>query len=97
MKIKSLSTHNGQFHTDEVMAAAFLSLKSLVHTTTILIQGGGEGKYGQVTHIAWYVPQKQQWIVQVPTIKIGAFALAHPAMKLYVNAVFVHANGFLAA
>ena len=56
----------------------------------------GESTYAQVTHIIWYLEQKKQWVVQVPATKPGEFKLAHPAMKPDVNALFVHANGFLA-
>ena len=44
MKIKSLSTHNGQFHTDEVMAVALLSLFEITRTHYNYPDTGGLGR-----------------------------------------------------
>ena len=56
----------------------------------------GQTKYKHITHVVWYVEQKDEWCIQVPAVKEKDFTLAHPKLRADNNAKFVHQSGFFA-
>lgn len=55
----------------------------------------GSGQYSDITHVIWFVKQKNQWCIQIPAINVNSFVLAHPKLAADENALFIHQNGFL--
>jgi len=56
----------------------------------------GQTAYKHITHVIWYVEQRDEWCVQVPAVKQHDFALAHARLQPDSNAKFVHQSGFFA-
>ena len=56
----------------------------------------GQSEYKGITHVAWYVAQKEQWIIQVPAVNETSFCLNFTPLQADKKALFVHQNGFLA-
>ncbi|MFT6907711.1 MAG: uncharacterized UPF0160 family protein [Oleiphilaceae bacterium] len=59
--------------------------KDLVH---------GESQYSQVTHVIWFVKEKNHWCIQIPSDKVNSFVMGHPKLQDDDNALFIHQNGF---
>jgi|GEM_PF-3946490 len=54
----------------------------------------GDSQYASITHVTWYVKEKNGWCVQIPAIGENSFALMHPRLVADDNAIFIHQNGF---
>ena len=57
----------------------------------------GAGKYSQISHVIWFVKEKNQWYIQIPSDKENSFVMGHPKLQDDENALFIHQNGFLGA
>jgi uncharacterized UPF0160 family protein len=69
-----------------------LVLKEYAPNWPALVHGGGQ--YASITHVIWYVKEKNGWCVQIPAVKENSFVLAHPRLVADDNAIFIHQNGF---
>ncbi|MFT6925802.1 MAG: uncharacterized UPF0160 family protein [Psychromonas sp.] len=54
----------------------------------------GESKYTEITHVLWFVKEKNQWCIQIPSDKKNSFVMGHPKLNDDDNAIFIHQNGF---
>jgi len=79
-KIKEIGTHKVL-----ILAEYASGWTELVH---------GESKYSQVTHVIWFVKEKNQWCIQIPSDKENSFVMGHPKLQDDNNARFIHQNGF---
>ena len=54
----------------------------------------GESKYSQITHVIWFVKEKNHWCIQIPSDKQNSFVMGHPKLQEDDTALFIHQNGF---
>jgi uncharacterized UPF0160 family protein len=54
----------------------------------------GESKYAKITHVLWFVKEKNQWCIQIPSDKKNSFVMGHPKLSDDDSAIFIHQNGF---
>lgn len=54
----------------------------------------GESRYAKITHVLWFVKEKNQWCVQIPSDKKNSFVMGHPKLSDDDSAIFIHQNGF---
>ncbi|WP_051303623.1 MYG1 family protein [Psychromonas aquimarina] len=56
----------------------------------------GQSRYSRVTHVIWFVKEKNEWCIQIPAVKANSFVLVHRKLQPDDKAEFVHQNGFFA-
>ncbi|WP_019615699.1 MYG1 family protein [Psychromonas ossibalaenae] len=71
-----------------------LILDEYAYDWTALIHG--QSRYSKITHVVWFVKAKNEWCIQIPTVKAGSFDLVYRKLLPDDKAAFVHQNGFLA-